>query len=139
MNADDSAVLVLRPPAAPRIGLVHADENPDPFLVGLLEALQPQNLVVMPASASRTGAGGDLDLSWAADRVDLVILDRVNPSELPPMPTLSFGATLQEIEVRPSSRQGAARILSWDRQHPILRHVSLDGLVYAGFGGYDLP
>ncbi|MHC4217942.1 MAG: hypothetical protein ACYSU7_05740, partial [Planctomycetota bacterium] len=35
--------------------------------------------------------------------------------------------------------EGAARILSWDRQHPILRHVSLDAVVYAGFGGYDLP
>ncbi|MHC4275070.1 MAG: VWA domain-containing protein, partial [Planctomycetota bacterium] len=159
LPADNSAVLILRPPAAPRIGLVHADENPDPFLVGLLEALRPQNLVVMPASASRTGTGGDLDLSWAAGRVDLVVLDRVSPAKLPPMPTLSFGAALPEIEIRPSSRQGAARILSWDRQHPILRssrqgaarilswdrqhpilrHVSLDGLVYAGFGGYDLP
>ncbi|MHC4776924.1 MAG: vWA domain-containing protein, partial [Planctomycetota bacterium] len=139
LPADNSAVLILRPPAAPRIGLVHADENPDPFLVGLLEALRPQNLVVMPASASRTGTGGDLDLSWAAGRVDLVVLDRVSPAKLPPMPTLSFGAALPEIEIRPSSREGAARILSWDRQHPILRHVSLDGLVYAGFGGYDLP
>jgi hypothetical protein len=139
LRADDSAVLVLRPPAAPRIGLVHAAENPDQFLVGLLEALRPQNLLVVPGPATPNGADGDLDLSWAVDRVDLVVLDRVTPRGLPSLPTLSFGGALPEIEVRPSSRPGAARILSWDRQHPILRHVSLDALVYAGFGGYDLP
>jgi hypothetical protein len=139
LRADDSAALVLRPPAAPRIGLIHAGDDPDQFLVGLLEALEPQRLLVVPASATRTGDDGDLDLSWAADQVDLVVFDRVSPLRLPAMPTLSFGATPQQIPARAPGRDGAARILSWDRQHPILRHVSLDALVYAGFGGFDLP
>jgi hypothetical protein len=139
LSADDSAALVLRPPAAPRIGLVHDGETPDQFLVGLLEALQPQKLLVVPASATRTGADDDLDLSWAAEQVDLVVLDRASPRTLPSLPTLSFGAAPRGITARPPDRDDAARILSWDRQHPILRHVSLDALVYAGFGGYDLP
>ncbi|MHC4100483.1 MAG: VWA domain-containing protein [Planctomycetota bacterium] len=139
LRADDSAALVLRPPAAPRIGLVHDGDTPDQFLVGLLEALQPQKLLVVPASAARTRPDDDVDLSWAADQVDLVVLDRTSPRTLPSVPTLSFGAAPQEITIRPPGRRGAARILSWDRQHPVLRHVSLDPLVYAGFGGYDLP
>jgi hypothetical protein len=94
LPADDTAVLVLRPPAAPRIGLVHEGESPDQFLAGLLEALEPRNLFVTPASASRDGAGGDLDFSWAADRVDLLVLDGVTPAALPPLPTLSFGASV---------------------------------------------
>jgi hypothetical protein len=139
LSADDSAALVLRPPAAPRIGLVHDGDTPDQFLVGLLEALQPQKLLVVPASATRTAADDDLDLSWAVDQVDLVVLDRASTRALPSLPTLSFGAAPREITARPPDREGAARILSWDRQHPILRHVSLDALVFAGFGGYDLP
>jgi hypothetical protein len=139
LAADDSAALVLRPPAAARLALVHEGDTPDQFLVGLLEALEPQKLLVVPAAASRMGVDDELDLSWAADQVDLVVLDRVSPRTLPSLPTLSFGATPEEITARPPRREGAARILSWDRQHPILRHVSLDPLVYAAFGGFDLP
>jgi hypothetical protein len=136
---DDDAALVLRPPAVARIGVIHAGDAPDRFLVGLLEALEPERLLVVSETASRTGAGEQLDLSWAAEQVDLLVLDRVSLSFVPALPTLSFGATLADVTTRPPSRDGAARVLSWDRQHPILRHVSLDGLVFAGFGSYVLP
>ena len=55
------------------------------------------------------------------------------------MPTLTLGAAPPGVGVREPDREGAARILSWDRLHPVMRHVSLDGLVYSDFGGYDLP
>jgi hypothetical protein len=138
LAADDNAALVLRPPASPRIGLIHAGDAPDQFLQGLLEALRPQKVVVVPAT-SATGDEGELDLSWATDELDLLVFDRVSFDRLPALPTLSFGGGPRAVQARPPGREGAARVLSWDRQHPILRHVSLDPLVYAGFGGYDLP
>jgi hypothetical protein len=30
-------------------------------------------------------------------------------------------------------------IMSWDRQSPLMRHVSLDTIVFADFGAFDLP
>ncbi len=135
LAADNTAALIVRPPAAPRIGVVHAGAEPDRFLLGLLEALDPRRLVVLPAP----GDGAPLDLPWSGDDLDLVVFDRVAPTRLPPVPTLTLGAVPPGVGVREPDREGAARILSWDRLHPVMRHVSLDGLVYSGFGGYELP
>lgn len=132
LAADNDAALVLLPAAAPRLGLVHTGDEPDQFTYGLLEALQPQTLTVIPA-------GAPLDPSLLAERFDLVVFDGVPPPRRPPVATLTFGAAPEGIGVRPPGRAGAGRILSWDRQHPILRHVSLDALRYAQFGAYDLP
>ncbi|MCH7796974.1 MAG: VWA domain-containing protein [Planctomycetes bacterium] len=135
LAADNTAALVIRPPASPRIGVVHAGSAPDRFLVGLLEAMEPQRLVVIPA-----GTGdGELELPWSAGDLDLVIFDRVAPPVLPPLPTLTLGAVPPGLRLHEPPATGAVRVLSWDRLHPVMRHVSLDGLVYAGFGGYDLP
>jgi len=135
LAADNTAALVVRPPTAPRIGVVHGQDGPDRFLVGLLEAMQPRRLVMLPAP----GDNRALWPMWSRDEVDLVVFDRVSPAQLPPVPTLMFGAAPPGVNTRVPDREDAARILSWDRLHPVMRHVSLDGLVYSGFGGYDLP
>ncbi len=135
LAADNTAALVVRPPIAPRIGVVHAGTGPDRFLLGLLEAIQPRRLVLLPAPDD----GGAPLLGWSRDDIDIVVFDRVSPAQLPPVPTLTFGAAPPGVTTRDPDRDGAARILSWDRLHPVMRHVSLDGLVYSGFGGYDLP
>ncbi|MCZ6851448.1 MAG: VWA domain-containing protein [Planctomycetota bacterium] len=136
LPGDDTAALVLRPPAAPRIALVHPGDDPDPFLHGLVEALRPQRLVVLSSQPSN---GDDEALRWSSDEFDLVIFDRVSPHRWPSVATLSFGAAPAGIGRSPPSDPGGRRILSWDRRHPVMRHVSLDPLVYADFGGYDLP
>ena len=88
LPADNTAALIVRPPTAPRIGVVHAGDEPDRFLIGLLEATEPQRLVVLPA-----GADGDaLVLPWSADDLDLIVFDRIAPNRLPPMPSLTLGA-----------------------------------------------
>lgn len=134
LAADSTAALVLRPPAAARIGLVHAGDAPDPFLLELLEAMEPQRLMIVPADESGGGT-----LPWDADQVDLVVYDRASPGRLPNIPTLTFGAAPDEVGVLPPRDPGGKSVLSWDRRHPLLRHVSLDTLVYSGFGGFDLP
>ena len=135
LPADNTAALVVRPPVAPRIGLVHAGTAPDRFLVGLLEAMQPRRLVILPAGID----DAELVLPWSAGEIDLVVFDRVVPRTLPPLPTLTLGAAPPGIGLREPPATGAVRVLSWDRLHPVMRHVSLDSLVYAGFGGFDLP
>ncbi len=137
LSADNTAALVLRPPVAPRVGLIHAGPAPDRFLLGLLEAMEPQRLAVLPAGAE-PGSVVDLDWPWADDELDLIVFDRVAPRDPGSVPTLTFGAAGQGVSARPPGRR-AARVLSWDRLHPIMRHVSLDALVYTGFGGFELP
>ncbi len=133
LPADNTAALIVQPPAAPRIGVVHAGDKPDRFLIGLLESTEPQRLVVLPA-----GAGDELVLPWAADDLDLIVFDRVAPDRLPPIPSLTLGAVMPGLGHREPTGPGAARVLSWDRGHPVMRHVSLDNLVYTDFGGYEL-
>ena len=135
LAADNTAALVVRPPTAPRIGVVHAGTGPDRFLLGLLEAMEPRRLVMLPAPDD----GPAPSPGWSRDDIDIIVFDRVSPSQLPPVPTLTFGAAPPGVDIRDPDRQGASRILSWDRLHPVMRHVSLDALVYSGFGGYDLP
>ncbi len=135
LSADNTAALIVQPPAAPRIGVIHAGDEPDRFLIGLIESTEPQRLLVLPA-----GAGGDeLVLPWSADDLDLVVFDRVATDRLAPMPSLTIGAVPAGLGHREPSGDGAARVLSWDRLHPVMRHVSLDNLVYRDFGGYELP
>ncbi len=135
LAADNTAALVVRPPASPRIGVVHAGSAPDRFLVGLLEAMEPQRLVLFP---TETGEAA-LAVPWTGRDLDLIVFDRVAPRVLPPVPTLTLGAAPPGVQLREPPATGAVRVLSWDRLHPVMRHVSLDALVYAGFGGFDLP
>ncbi|MHC5112961.1 MAG: VWA domain-containing protein [Planctomycetota bacterium] len=133
LPADDVAAVVLPPAVRPRIALVHGEEGSDPRLRELLEESEPRRLQSM--SASVYGA----DAETMADRFDLVVFDRTAPEELPNVPSLIFGAVPPGVGVSGAGGDGGARILGWNRQHPVMRHVSLDAVVYAGFGGMELP
>jgi hypothetical protein len=116
LAADDTAAAVLPPPARPRIAVVHDGDAADPFLLGLLAGLEPAAL------RSLTPAG----------------LASIDPDRLPGIPTITFGAVpagVGSTEAAPGGR----RIVSWQRRHPVMRHVELDTIVYADFGGLDLP
>ncbi len=133
--ADDVAALVLAPPAAPRIALVYGGDEPDAFLYDLLSALEPQRLVALQA---RQDSSDELR-SRLESEFDLVVFDGASIAAFPNVPTLSFAAAPPGIASKLPRDSGGKRILSWDRQHPIMRHVSLDALAYTGFGAYELP
>ena len=133
LPGDDTAALLICPPAAARIALIHPSGGPDPFLSGLLEAVATQRLVKWADTADED------PLLRAAEEFDLVIFDRVPARRWPDVATLSFGVAGTGIGVRAETRPGGKRILSWDRQHPLMRHVSLDGVVFSGFGAFELP
>lgn len=138
LAADDVAAIVVPPPSRPRIALVFpADDKPDPFLIELLQAMEPQSVQTISQTAWSQVDPAQID---SGARFDLVVFDRVSGQRLPGVPSITFGgvpAGLRSHEARESER--GQPILSWDRQHPIMRNLSLDSIVYSGFGGLDLP
>lgn len=132
LAADNVAAIVLPPPSSPRIALVHPDGGPDVFLQEVLEAMgddrsRPMVLAEFLLAMSVTESGAPFDL---------VVFDRVAPPSLPQIPSITVGAAPAGVEVTPRRATGGSRILTWNRQHPIMRHVVLDDLVFADFGGF---
>ena len=136
LAADDVARLVMPPPARPRIALVHDVAGLDPFLADLLSAMQPQVIETMPREDFE--AIGDERLESEA-LYDLIVFDRVSGHRLPAIASLTVGGVPAGLATTDADDDASSRILSWDRQHPLMRFVSLDTVVYRGFGGYVLP
>jgi len=134
MPADDTAAVVLPPPIRPRVAFVFGEDGVDRHLLDLLEESDPRDLRRMTIDAFDAE-----DERAFARRFDLVVFDRVSPARLPSLPTVSFGAAPPGVHLAPAPGVGGRRILSWQRQHVLLRHVSLDTIVYAGAGGLRLP
>lgn len=136
LAADNRAHLVLPPPIQPRIAIISGRERPSEFLYRLVENFDPMELVTL--SPERFDALDQRELDAGA-YYDLVIFDAVSNHRLPGVPSMTFGGTPRGVgEVEPSTT-GGRLILSWDRQHPIMRHVPLDRVAFTGFGAYELP
>jgi hypothetical protein len=130
LAADDSAAVVLAAPSRPRVLVIGpGGATPvDPFLLSALRALDLATLDTGdPGSLAALEAGGGL-----RERYDLVILDRATPRTRPSVPSLSIGAGLP-FETSPIGLEPGAsstRALTWERGHPVLRYVPLDGVVF---------
>lgn len=122
LAADDVAALVVPAPRQLRLALIAPDAAPDEFLQKIVEATEPGSLVI---------AGPERLDELASGEIDLLILDRVPLTSLPNVPTLSVGATPPGATISPPADTAGHRLLSWERRHPLLRHVPLDGLVFA--------
>lgn len=130
LDSDNSAAVVLPPVRRPTIVVV-APEEPEFFLVSVLQELAPGRVSVLDESTFHSPAGSERLL-----QADLVVFDRVRPDTLPDAPSLSFGAGLPapgpDAPPDPSSRQEPTRptgASQWDRTHPALADVSLDALL----------
>ena len=127
LETDNSASVYLPSSKRPRVLLVHPDDSPpDLFLNDVLEEIPLRSLRVMSADAYAQFAAQRI-----AEAIDLVVFDRVSPHSLPPVPTLSFGAWPDNIDLVPNSAAPGGFILSWDRASPILAHVTLDAVQIA--------
>lgn len=134
---DDTAAVRMPPPARPRLVIVRESADAaDPYLADLLAESDPREIRVMTRAAYEVQAQDPAEL---ARRTDLLVFDGVAPSRLPALPSLMFGAAPPEAPAEPPSSPGGRRILSWQRQHPLMRHVALDTVVFAGAGGLRLP
>jgi hypothetical protein len=136
LPADDTARLVMPAPTRPRIALVYDQDGIDPFLEDLIDAMEPQ--VVEPIARENYELLSDEQLRHES-RFDLFVFDRVTGHRLPSVPSLTVGGVPAGIEEIDPEHEDSLRMLSWDRQHPLMRFVSLDTVVFRGFSGFRLP
>ncbi|MCI0365296.1 MAG: VWA domain-containing protein [Phycisphaerales bacterium] len=143
LGADDAAAVVLPAPLRPRVCVVYpGGSEPESRLRELLTAMEPASLQFMTEPAYQSVEWQRID---SGEVCDLIVFDRVNASRLPAIGSLTIGGAPAGVRTRTStseSEQGARpqgkQILSWERQHPLMREVSLDTVVYTG-AAYELP
>ena len=125
LESDDRAWLTAPTPRGVSILVVRSEESEEAgagwLLTDVLRELNPGSLRVT-ALARLEALGAE-----ALRDVDLVICDGVGPAALPPVASIWFGAAprVQGLAWRESDSR---EVVSWARDHPALRGVSLDAL-----------
>lgn len=139
LKSDNAAAINLKNAAPARILLVQRAPGPrlegepdsvlsaDFLLADALAELSPGELTrVSRDRYEALAAAGELKF------YDVVVFDGVVPSAAPPLPTLSFGAGVPGLELgETASAEQARPVQSWSRSSPLLRDVTLDGVVVA--------
>lgn len=125
LPADNIAALRLGEASGPRVLLVQPDApryDADFALIEVVRAIGVTDLTRMTAPEFDA-----LPPEAAPFREhDMVILDRVLPARLPPLPSLSFDATLPIPGLTMvEGEQRGDRFAIWNRTHPALRYASL--------------
>ncbi|HZW10844.1 MAG TPA: VWA domain-containing protein [Phycisphaerales bacterium] len=127
LDADNTAALRIEPPRRPAVLLVRTEESESAgsgwLLTDVLRELNLSTLRLISSERLRE-LGAD-----AYDGVDLAIFDAAPGNAVPPIPSLHFGDTppLPAISSHPAE-PAVQPILAWDRAHPLLRDVALDGV-----------
>ena len=121
LPADDAALVVLPPPKPLNVLLV---TEGDPFMERLvLDSLDLKNPKEMtPAEYENT----------VPNTFDVVIFDNYSPAKLPPSGNfIYFGGVAKGLKLKQSEQDGQPLfmqdnlVLDWERDHPILRGLSL--------------
>ncbi len=161
LTSDNSAWFTLFERKQLRVLLVSSGANP--FLTQAMHALDVKKLVtldaaqfeaadptkltragwpgaVLPNSQGASGAGGT---SGAGDGFDVVVFDRYTPKITPQIDSLYFDAAppipgLKFLPPQPSDAQ-VQRLLTWNRDHVLLRYVGLDDLIFQSPRRLALP
>lgn len=144
LATDNTVGLLLSPPTAASILIVHADEDsPDPYLMSVAAELPLYAVETWPAARFEAAQqSGESLRSASGDAFRVIIFDRVSPSRTPSAPTISFGARppLAGLSLVPAeAEQPGRRVLSWSRQHPIMASVGLDTIAVADRRRISLP
>jgi Ca-activated chloride channel family protein len=129
IEADNGAAVRLRPAPGARAMLVvpegelidDARRSPVWLIADVLQAMDLRGVDIVRASRyEQLARDGQLG-AW-----DAVVFDRVSPQGPPPLPSLSFGAAIPGAGWVFDAEAPASRVLSWRREHPALRDISLD-------------
>jgi hypothetical protein len=146
LEADNAAALVIDPARRLRVLLV---TEGNAFLERAIDAVGVQERVNMdprkyenqdPRTLRRIG------WSTAAQRdsgFDLAVFDGYSPQQMPPVPSLLFGAAppAEGLSIVPHG-EGSPRtqvILDWRREHPLMHRVVLDDVLVQEPGRIVMP
>jgi hypothetical protein len=99
--------------------------------------VRPANLVVVDPPAYETYQPSQIRYGgWDRGRgepFDLVVFEKYSPSQVPPVPSLSFAAVppVRGLRLLPGGvgSDSMQPLMDWRRQHPVLRHVVLDDVL----------
>lgn len=126
LMADNEASVLVPSLKQPAVALVTPEapgRDPVDWVTrDVLEALGPETLVTVSA------AQYERDPASVLGRVSWVVFDRVEPVAVPPIPSLSLGASLPTPELSTDGPTGATRVLSWKRDHPVVSTARMDRL-----------
>ncbi|WP_428938113.1 vWA domain-containing protein [Fontivita pretiosa] len=134
LPADDAAQVVLPPPKMLSVLLV-SDGNY--YLERAIHSLNLKDPAIV--------APGQYEAKIPTD-YDVIIFDRYSPKQLPPSGNfLYFGSLGPDLKLKPVTENNVPVMLSevgvldWNRDHPILRHLSLNRLYAAEAIKLDVP
>ena len=139
LPADNAAAARLEPTIPPRVLVVVPPVMDDAqriavsLLVGAPEAVGSTIIDLIDSArydALETTPG-------ALSRYDLIVFNGGRVAWLAPIPTIAFGTIVGDAQT--PRTEGPIHVASWRRSHPLLRQVSLDGLVIARARGLTLP
>ena len=166
LTSDDVARLVLAPARRLRVLMVTGGNA---FLQRVIQSVGVRELVTMtpdkyenqdPQTLRRGGWDTAGTTANVNEGFDLVVFDSYTPKAVPPVSSLSFGASvpvegLRIVSGGPASTQasegaeggaqaagesgGAEVILDWDRDHPLMRYVVLDDVILQRPGRLVVP
>lgn len=148
LDADNFAGVLVRPVRSPGVVVVSpkGSVDADPFLLAVLDALRIAKLTVLDPvqylAALNTAANTN---SRPFADADLLIFDRVEPTALPAIASVHLGAGVPlskgDLATRIALKPGAGSresldtpkpLVSFVRDHPLLRYVSLETLLFSG-------
>lgn len=150
LSADNVARLVLAPARRLRVLLV---TEGNAFLERAVRSAGVRELALMgpqkyadqvPETLARGGWDAAGMLASSDKGFDLIIFDRVAPSQVPPVPSLSFGSAppIAGLKLHPPAvddERGLEVVLDWQRDHPLMRYVALDDVLLRAPGRLEVP
>ncbi len=117
LASDDRAWVGVPSPEPIAVTVVAPDGVADPLLVDSLEVIARTSVRV-------------IDADGAIGMPDLVVYDRVDAPRLPSMPSVGFGSVTPGLGDRVERDRGLRRVLSWERNDPILRDTGIGAMSY---------
>lgn len=129
LEADNIAHAIIAQVARPRVMLVTPLGESDPAGWVLGDILREMDFSALTRRSAR-----DLPAMMDAGELhsfDLILFDRVDVPLGVPAPTISFGSALPGYSIARET-ESADRLTAWNRTHPIMRGLVLDGLRIAG-------
>ncbi len=117
LASDDRAWVTVPGPDPVRVTIVSPEGRVDPLLLDSVE-------VVARASARVVSAGDPMGSP------DVIVFDRVDAPALPGVPSVGFGSVTTPYAQRLDEPTGSRRMLSWDRNDPMLRDAGVGGMTF---------